>query len=99
MAKKAHDYLSKGQIAGAVSTADMLLAGKQNSAKQSFQSGVQAQPNFGNQGGAQGGGQPQTGAPAQKTLSSVQIQQAAKDHGVSVDEATRQAKAAGYQIK
>lgn len=34
-----------------------------------------------------------------KVLSQSQIQQAAKDHGVSVDEATRQAKAAGYQIK
>lgn len=50
-------------------------------------------------GGAQGGGQSQSGAPSAKTLSMAQIQQAAKDHSVSVDEATRQAKAAGYQIK
>lgn len=50
-------------------------------------------------GGAQGGGQSGGGAPSAKTLSSVQIQQAAKDHGVSVDEATRQAKAAGYIVK
>lgn len=34
-----------------------------------------------------------------KTLSLSQIQQAAKDHGVSVDEATKQAKAAGYEVK
>jgi hypothetical protein len=37
-------------------------------------------------------------APA-KVLTQAQIQQAAKDHGVSVEEATRQAKAAGYTIK
>jgi len=34
-----------------------------------------------------------------KTLSSAAIQQAAKDHGVSVEEATRQAKAVGYNIQ
>lgn len=34
-----------------------------------------------------------------KTLSSAAIQKAAKDHGVTVDEATRQAKAAGYTIQ
>jgi hypothetical protein len=34
-----------------------------------------------------------------KVLSSAAIQQAAKDHGVSVDEAARQAKAAGYTIQ
>lgn len=34
-----------------------------------------------------------------KVLTSSQIQQAAKDHGVSVAEATRQAKAAGYTIQ
>jgi hypothetical protein len=34
-----------------------------------------------------------------KTLSTAQIQQAAKDHGVSVDEATKQAKAAGYNVQ
>jgi hypothetical protein len=34
-----------------------------------------------------------------KTLSMAAVEQAAKDHGVSVDEATRQAKAAGYDIK
>ena len=32
-------------------------------------------------------------------LSMAQIQQAAKDHGVSVEEAKRQATAAGYQVK
>jgi hypothetical protein len=36
---------------------------------------------------------------AGKTLSMAQIQQAAKDHNVSVDEATRQAKAAGYTVR
>lgn len=41
-----------------------------------------------------GGAQPATG----KTLSQSAIQKAAKDHGVSVEEATRQAKAAGYAI-
>jgi hypothetical protein len=35
---------------------------------------------------------------AGKTLSMSAIQQAAKDHGVSVEEATRQAKAAGYTV-
>jgi hypothetical protein len=34
-----------------------------------------------------------------KTISMSQIQQAAKDHGVSVDEAKRQAEAAGYKIQ
>jgi hypothetical protein len=36
---------------------------------------------------------------ATKVLSMAQIQQAAKDHGVSVDEATKQAKSAGYQVQ
>ena len=43
-------------------------------------------------------GAPQTQAGG-KTLSMAVIQQAAKDHGVSVEEATRQAKAAGYNIQ
>lgn len=43
-----------------------------------------------------GGAQPQGG---QKTLSLSTIQQAAKDHGVSLDEARRQAIAAGYTIQ
>jgi len=34
-----------------------------------------------------------------KTLSMAAIQQAAKDHGVSVEEAKRQAQAAGYAIQ
>ncbi len=34
-----------------------------------------------------------------KTLTSAQIAQAAKDHNVSIEEATRQAKAAGYEVK
>jgi hypothetical protein len=34
-----------------------------------------------------------------KTLSQAQIAKAAKDHGVSIDEATRQAKAAGYTVQ
>lgn len=38
-------------------------------------------------------------APSGKTLSMQAIQQAAKDHGVSVDEAKRQAQAAGYAIQ
>lgn len=37
--------------------------------------------------------------PAPKMLTMAQITQAAKDHGVSVDEAKRQAQAAGYQIQ
>jgi hypothetical protein len=41
---------------------------------------------------------PQNNA-APKILSQAAIQQAAKDHGVSVDEATKQAKAAGYTIQ
>lgn len=43
----------------------------------------------------------QSSAPAaqSKSLSVAAIEQAAKDHGVSVDEATRQAKAAGYTVK
>lgn len=45
---------------------------------------------------ANGGAQPQGG---QKTLSLSTIQQAAKDHGVSLDEARRQAIAAGYTIQ
>jgi hypothetical protein len=40
-----------------------------------------------------------TPQPATKTLSMSQIQQAAKDNNVSVDEATRQAKAAGYTVQ
>lgn len=36
---------------------------------------------------------------ASKTLTLTQIQQAAKDHNVSVEEATRQAKAAGYTVQ
>lgn len=36
---------------------------------------------------------------AGKTLSMAQIQKAAQDHGVSVDEATRQAKAQGYNVQ
>jgi hypothetical protein len=34
-----------------------------------------------------------------KTLTQAQVQQAAKDHNVSVEEATRQAKAAGYTVQ
>jgi hypothetical protein len=43
--------------------------------------------------------QPQTTPSAGKVLSQAAIQQAAKDHGVSVEEATRQAQAAGYTIQ
>jgi len=47
------------------------------------------------------GGQPPAGGAtsARKTLTSAQIAQAAKDHNVSVEEATRQARAAGYEVK
>jgi hypothetical protein len=45
---------------------------------------------------ANGGGRQRGGG---KTLSLSAIQQAAKDHGVSVDEAKRQAVAAGYTIQ
>jgi len=44
------------------------------------------------QTGAAGGG-------GVKTLTQSQIEQAAKDHNVSIEEATRQAKAAGYEVK
>jgi hypothetical protein len=50
-----------------------------------------AQPGLSGGGGAQGGNG--------KTLSTAAIQQAAKDHGVSVEEATRQAKKAGYNVQ
>ena len=49
-------------------------------------------------GGNQGTGGA-TGAGGGKTLSMSAIQKAAKDHGVSVDEAKRQAMAAGYTIQ
>jgi hypothetical protein len=45
-----------------------------------------------------GGTAPQP-AKTTKVLTSAQIQQAAKDHGVSVDEAKRSAQAAGYEVK
>jgi len=45
------------------------------------------------------GGNVQSTPATGKTLSMAAIQQAAKDHGVSVDEATRQAKAAGYAVQ
>jgi hypothetical protein len=48
---------------------------------------------------SQGGSAPTSSTSSGKSLSMSQIQQAAKDHGVSVDEATRQAKAAGYTIQ
>lgn len=48
------------------------------------------------QGANAPGAQP---SPPTKTLSMSQIQQAAKDHGVSVDEAKKQAQAAGYTIQ
>lgn len=40
-----------------------------------------------------------SGGKGSKSLSMAQIQQAAKDHNVSVEEATRQAKAAGYTVQ
>lgn len=49
-------------------------------------------------GGAQGGGQTQSGA-SPKTLSMASVQKAAKDHNISIDEALKQAKAAGYEVK
>jgi hypothetical protein len=49
-------------------------------------------------GGNKSSPQVPASAPA-KTLSMSQIQQAAKDHGVSVDEAKKQAQAAGYTIQ
>lgn len=49
-------------------------------------------------GGAQGGGQQQSSA-FTKTISAAQVAKAAKDHGVSVEEATKQAKQAGYTIQ
>lgn len=48
-------------------------------------------------GGKQSGGG--GGSAATKTLTSAQIAQAAKDHNVSVEEATRQATAAGYKVQ
>jgi coproporphyrinogen III oxidase len=46
-----------------------------------------------------GGGQAAASSGNGKTLTMTAIQQAAKDHGVSVDEAKRQAQAAGYNIQ
>jgi hypothetical protein len=37
---------------------------KRDALKEQYQQGVQGKPNFGNQGGAQGGGQSQSGAPS-----------------------------------
>lgn len=42
---------------------------------------------------------PQGGGGGAKVLTQTQIQQAARDHGVSVQEATRQAQAAGYTVQ
>lgn len=83
---KINQSSSWDQLKGYADTADKLLEGKQKSLKEGFTQGMQGKPNFGNQ---------QT----IKTLSMSQIQQAAKDHGVSVDEAKRQAIAAGYQVQ
>jgi hypothetical protein len=47
------DSLSKGQFSGAIDTVDELLAGKQRSAKQSYDTGREGKPNFGQ--GAGGG--------------------------------------------
>lgn len=76
---------SPKQLIGAAETADALLAGKQTALKQTYTQGKSAQPNFGT-------------SAAPKTLTQAQIQQAAKDHGVSIIEATRQARAAGYTV-
>ncbi len=57
---------------------------------QSYQEQIgDIQKRFGGQGG---GGNA-------KTITGAQIAQAAKDHNVSVEEATRQAKAAGYEVR
>lgn len=88
--KNFNDAMSKGQFKGAIQTVDELLAGKQRSAQKSYDAGRAGKPNFG------GGTQPATNA---KTLTSAALQQAAKDHGVSFDEAKRQAIATGYTIQ
>jgi hypothetical protein len=82
---------SPQQLKGAIAQAQALMESKRQALQQQYQAGVKAQPNF-------GGAQPQQNAPV-KTISAAAVAQAAKDHGVSVEEATRQAKAAGYAIQ
>ena len=83
---------SPAQLKGAIDNAIHLMNSKRDALQQQYQQGLKGQPNFGTQsgGGNQGGG---------KTLSMAAVQRAAKDHGVSVDEAKRQAQAAGYTIQ
>ena len=71
---------SPAQLKGYADTADKLLEGKQKSLKQSYDQGVQNKPNFG------GGGVTKTAS--QQHISRWPYSAAAKDHGVSVDEAT-----------
>lgn len=80
---------SPAQLKGAIDNAIHLMNSKRDALQQQYQQGLQGKPNFG--GSNPGGGG--------KTLSMAAIQQAAKDHGVSVDEAKRQAQAAGYTIQ
>lgn len=54
---------------------------------------------FGSGGGYSKGQAQQQAGPSGKTLSMSIIEKAAKDHGISVDEAKRQAQAAGYAIQ
>lgn len=58
------DYLSKGQFAGAVKTADSLLAGKQKSAREGYAASQNAKPNFGDE---------KTGAPKVKVGDTVKL--------------------------
>jgi hypothetical protein len=81
---------SPAQLKGAIDNAIHLMNSKRDALKQQVDLGMQGKPNFGGGNSNQG---------AQKTLSQAAIAQAAKDHGVSIQEATRQAKAAGYTIQ
>ena len=81
---------SPAQLKGAIDNAIHLMNSKRDALQQQYQQGMQGKPNFGGDQNRGGGG---------KTLPMSAIQRAAKDHGVSVDEATRQAKAAGYTIQ
>lgn len=81
---------SPAQLKGAIDNAIHLMNSKRDALQQQYQQGMQGKPNFQGNPNQGGGG---------KTLSLAAVQKAAKDHGVSVDEATRQAKAAGYIIQ
>lgn len=59
---------SPAQLKGAINQAINLMNSKRDALRQQVQQGMQGKPNFGeNNGGAQGGGQTQSGAPSQSS--------------------------------